>query len=232
MTATATPTKVIKVSVFSDITCPWCFIGAKEMDKAIEKVKIAKGSKGPKIEFEIQHKPFLLNPTLANDDVQKATEYIGERMGPERWKQARKMINDRGKLLGLPPFTEDAYVFSTWRAHRLLQYAWNKTGAEVQRNLLYAIYEGNFIRGENLNDVGLLAKYAESAGLMSKDEAVKFLESDELHSEVQAMVSCAQRNGVSGVPFTIVDGKWAISGGQNSEVFLNIFQKLADGKEP
>jgi len=95
----ATPTKVIKVSVFSDITCPWCFIGAKEMDKAIEKIEVPKGTT---IKFEIQHKPFLLNPTLAQDDVQKAADYIGERMGVKRWNQVRAMMAERCKQLGLP----------------------------------------------------------------------------------------------------------------------------------
>jgi len=221
--------KVVKVSVISDITCPWCFIGLKELDMAINRVKIP-ASKN--VKFEIQHKPFLLNPTLPEDEVQKKMDYVAERIGMARWNQARTLMAERCKQLGMKPFQCDGYVFSTWRAHRLLAYAWNKAGADAQHKLLYALYEGTFYRCEKLNDIDLLAKHAEDAGLMSKDEAITFLKSDELHSEVQSMVTCAQRNGVSGVPFTLIDGRWAISGGQSADVYYNIFQKLVNGEEP
>ncbi|KIJ46055.1 hypothetical protein M422DRAFT_46351 [Sphaerobolus stellatus SS14] len=225
----AQSSKVIKVSVISDITCPWCYIGLKELDMALERVKIPEGRD---IKFEIQHMPFLLNPTLPVDEVQKKMDYVAERIGMQRWNQARTLMAERCKQLGMKPFQCDGYVFSTWRAHRLLTYAWNKGGAEVQHKLLYRLYEGAFYHAEKLNDVEVLAQHAVDIGLMSKDEAVKFLKSDALHAEVQSMVTLAQRNGVSGVPFTLIDKRWAISGGQTADVYYNIFQKLANGEEP
>jgi predicted DsbA family dithiol-disulfide isomerase len=117
--------------------------------------------------------------------------------------------------------------------------AWNNGGSGTQSKLLKALYQASFEREENISDIHLLAKYAEDTGVTSKTEvgracrqtlprhtnpsqAIKFLESDELLADVKRMVYVAQRNGVSGVPFTVIDGRWAISGGQSSDVFYEV----------
>jgi len=221
-------TKVIKVSVLADLTCPWCYIGGKEIDAALERLKLPSTSP---VKFEIEHRPFLLNPGLKEDEIQPKKEYIGAKLGKVRWEQMCTVMAERCKQLGLPGFS-DGVIFPTIRAHRLLLYTWNKCGADVQHKLLYDLYEGTLYRAENLHDVEKLATYAEKAGVMSKDEAIKFLKSDELQAEIIRIMSCAQRNGITGVPFTIIDGRWAISGGQTADVYYEIFQKLAKGTDP
>jgi len=80
---------------------------------------------------------------------------------------------------------------------------------------------------KDIADINVLAELAESTGTMSKAEAVAFLESDELEKEVNTMCDEARSKGITGVPMTIIDGKWAVSGGQSSDVFIQIFKKLS-----
>ncbi|KAF8529994.1 thioredoxin-like protein [Gautieria morchelliformis] len=227
MTSTS-PYRTIKVSIICDITCPWCYIGATEIDRAIERLQLPPD--GP-VRFELEHKPYVLNPSWKEDEWRRKSEYLPEKIGKEKWEKVQQMLRERGKEVGIN-FQGDGIVCSTWRAHRLLLLAWNNGGSGAQSKLLKALYQASFEREENISDVHLLAKYAEDCGFISQIEAIKFLESDELMADVKRMVYVAQRNGVSGVPFTVIDGRWAISGGQSSDVFYEIFDKLAQGQEP
>ncbi|KAF8530158.1 thioredoxin-like protein [Hysterangium stoloniferum] len=221
------PPNTIKISIVSDITCAWCYIGWYEIKRAIARLQLAADSP---IKFDIEHRPFLLNPAFKDDEVH-TTQYIVERMGVERWERAVTVLKQRASDLGLT-VSPNVLLVSTWKVHRLLLLAWNKGGSELQGKLLNILYEANFTRCENMGNADVLAKYAEDVGLMTKDEALEFLHSDELKSEVQRMVSCAQRSGVTGVPFTVINGRWAISGGQDSDVFYPLFEKLVQGQEP
>jgi len=225
-TPTLTADRTIKVSVVSDINCPWCYVGTKEIDRAIQQLKLPADSP---IKFELEHRPYLLNPNMQDDEWKKMSEK--GTMSKERMEKMQQVLKNRGDEVGIK-FQGDPIMYSTWRAHRLLLLAWKKGGSEPQSKLLNALYSTSFERGENVGDVDVLSRLAEETGLMSKEEAIEFLKSDELKADVQRMVSCAQRNGVSGVPFTVIDGRWAISGGQTSEVFHKIFEKLVEGKEP
>jgi len=221
------PPNTIKISVVADITCAWCYIGRNEIKRAIARLQLPADSP---IKFDIEHRPFLLNPSFKEDEVQ-TTQYLVERMGTERWNRAVTVLRQRASDLALT-VSPNVLLFSTWKVHRLLLLAWNKGGSELQGKLLDILYEASFTRCENLGNADLLANHAESVGLMTKDEALEFLQSDELKSEVQRMVSCAQRRGVTGVPFTVINGRWAISGGQDSDVFYPLLEKLVQGQEP
>ncbi|KAF8573390.1 thioredoxin-like protein [Ramaria rubella] len=231
-TTLATPTpsasRTITVAVVCDIVCPWCYIGAKEIDKAI--ARLALPAKSP-VSVVLEHKPFLLNPAWDDDEAKTKSEYLINKYGRERWVKVQEVLRERGKELGIN-FKSDGIACSTRRAHRLLLLAWNKGGADVQNKLLHTLYVAAFERGENMADIDLLAGYAAQVGFITKCEAVAFLKSDELKEDVERMIGCAQRNGVSGVPFTVINGRWAISGGQSSDVYFEILQKLVEGKEP
>lgn len=227
-TPTPVPERTIKVSVVSDLTCPWCYVGTKEIDRAIQKLDLPVDSP---VKFELEHRPYLLHPTMPDDESHLKSEYLKAKLGSDKWEKVQAVLKARGEEVGIK-FKSEGVVCSTWRGHRLLLLAWKKGGSDAQTKLLNAIYKAGFERGENVGDVDVLAAQAEETGLLSKKEAIEFLKSDDLKADVQRMVSCAQRNGVSGVPFTIIDGRWAISGGQTSEVFYKIFEKLAQGEEP
>lgn len=121
--------------------------------------------------------------------------------------------------------------------------AWKVGGQEKQQALLTVLFKGFFEELVNVGDTDVLADAAVSADLMTKDEvcvcqistdsvacvtdlifpkAIKFLESDECLDEVETMMTEARRKGVNGVPFVVIDGKWAVSGGQTSEVYTQV----------
>lgn len=176
--------RIIRVTVVSDITCPWCYIATVEIDRAIEQLQLPPDSP---VKFELEHKPYLLNPSWREDESRKKSEYLVEKLGKERWTKVFQMLRDRGKEVGIKLYVsypagihnciscvilseDNGIVCSTWRAHRLLSLAWNKGGSEAQSKLLKALYKASFERGENVADIDILSKYAEQCGTISKDE--------------------------------------------------------------
>ncbi|KAG5652768.1 hypothetical protein H0H81_003706 [Sphagnurus paluster] len=109
----------------------------------------------------------------------------------------------------------------------IAKWAKEKGGQSLQLPILCGIFKANLEDGKDIADLDVLADIAEGAGMMSKAEARKFLESDELEKEVDAMCDKARTIGITGVPMTIIDQKWAVSGGQSSDVYIQIFKKLA-----
>jgi len=137
-----------------------------------------------------------------------------------------QMIDERATLLGIEKMRPGP-VTSTMRAHRLMILAFKKGGQELQAALLSSLFKAYSEEEKDLAHIDVLATAAASCDLMTRDEALDFLNSDELVAEVNAMVESARANGVTGVPFTVIDNKWAISGGQSPDVFYQIFSKLA-----
>jgi predicted DsbA family dithiol-disulfide isomerase len=111
---------------------------------------------------------------------------------------------------------------STVRAHRLSVKAYRLGGQHFQLPLLSAIFKAYTSDSEDIGSLEVLGEAAEVAGFMSKQEAIEFLKGDELKEEVLQMADAAKEKGVKGVPLTIIDGKWALSGGQKAETFVQV----------
>ncbi|KAG8739643.1 hypothetical protein FRC10_005379 [Ceratobasidium sp. 414] len=110
---------------------------------------------------------------------------------------------------------------------RVLLKAYKKGGQDAQQAILTEILMGYHELEEDIGDPKVLAGYAEKTGVMTRAETLEFLASDELRKEVAAGIGEAREMGVTGVPFTVINDKWAISGGQPSEVFYQVFEKLS-----
>jgi len=135
-----------------------------------------------------------------------------------------------GKGLGIN-FSYGGLTSQTIASHRILTKAYNMGGQDAQQKLLGIIFKGVFEQDKDVGNLDWLASCTEESGLMSHAEAKKFLETDELEDDVMRKIEMAQRMGITGVPFTIINGKWALSGAQPSEVFYRVFEKLArEGK--
>ncbi|CDO74983.1 hypothetical protein BN946_scf184945.g55 [Trametes cinnabarina] len=213
-------------------TCPWCYIGQRELQKAI------KDAADCELTIKVEHRPFLLHPCMAEDKVaDKKTFYI-EKFGEEKLKQITQTVNARAENVGVK-ITEwltvmaahnsgwEGWVCQTIRAHRLLMKAFVVGGQELQEKLLDALFYAYFTEGKNIADIHFLAELADGVGLLSKDQVIEFLKSDEYRAEVEQMANEARKKGVTGVPFTIINGRWAVSGGQTADVYTQIFHKLA-----
>ncbi|KAH9930029.1 thioredoxin-like protein [Fomitopsis serialis] len=212
--------RTVNLVVIGDIICPWCYIGEKEMENAVEAVRDLP------ITIKIEHRPYQLQPSLPEDQALVKREWYINRFGKEKFQSIMQMITLRGQQLGLN-IKYDGTITQTVRAHRLSLKALKVGGQQMQQTFLQAINKAYFEENRNIGDSDVLSDLAQAAGIMAKDEAVNFLESDDCREEVVNMMSEARKKGVTGVPFTIIDGRWAVIGGQTAEVYIQIFKKLA-----
>ncbi|KAF8071696.1 thioredoxin-like protein [Lyophyllum atratum] len=212
--------RVVKLTIVNDFVCPNCCIGQHELLSAIS---YCKDTLHLPLAFELEHMPFRLisNACLPEDKakVNKSTFYEN-RYGKDKFTNFENAISKWAKEKGIPLSFRGVMSQST-RAHRLAIKAGQIGGHKLQLPVLCGIFKANLEDNKDIADFNVLAEVAEGAGMMSKEK------SDELEKEVDAMCDKARNIGITGVPMTIIDGKWAISGGQSSDVFVQIFKKLA-----
>jgi predicted DsbA family dithiol-disulfide isomerase len=217
--AGATMTKPITIDFVSDVSCPWCIIGLKGVEKALERV-------GDLVDADIRFQPFELNPHMPAEG-QRLVEHVAQKYGstPQQFKERRALIRERAAELGftIALSSEDGRVYNTFDAHRLLHWA----GLEGrQHQLKLALFEAYFTHCLDPSDHEVLADAAEQAGL-DRNAAMEVLVSGRYGDEVRAAEKSWQAKGISAVPAVIIDGRYLISGGQPAEVFENAFRKIA-----
>jgi len=216
-------TKPIRIDFVSDVSCPWCVIGLKGLEEALERV-------GDLVAADIHFQPFELNPQMPPEG-QKLTEYAAQRYGstPQQLAERRAAIRERAGELGftiaLSP--DEGRVFNTFDAHRLLHWA----GLEGrQRELKLALFEAYFTACLNPGDRGVLLDAAGQAGL-DRAAAEEVLESGRYAEEVRTAERFWQSKGITGVPAIIIDQRYMISGGQPADIFEQAIRGIAD-QEP
>ncbi len=206
----------MKVEIWSDVMCPFCYIGKNNFEKALEKLPF-------KNDVEVEWKSFQLDPTLDPKETQNTIQYFKEKKGfPEA--QAAQMISQVaqiGKEAGIDFNFEKALITNTFNAHRLLHLAKKHNKSNEMEE---ALFIAHFIDGKNVADPEVLITLAESLGIETK-EAQQAVTSDQLDNEVNQDILEARDNGVSGVPFFVLNGKYAVSGAQPVEVFENALQQ-------
>jgi len=223
-------TRSIKLTVINDFVCPNCCIGQHELLNAIT---YCKENLNLPLNFEFVHMPFRLVSTnvLSEDGPKvKLLDFYQKKLGEEAFTKMKDAIADWGNKNNVP-ITFKGFVGQTTRAHRLCQKVYQLGGQDFQIPMIKAIYKANMEEGQDISEIAVLADIAEATGTMSREKATAFLESNELETEVDAMCDDARNKGITGVPVIIINGKWAISGGQSSDVFIQIFKKLAAAPE-
>lgn len=214
-------TRVVKVTVINDLICPNCYIGFQELLLAVQQCT------NLPITFDIEYRPFCLNSNIPEDTTIDKKPFYADKYGAENVKAKNEALLDWGREIGLDLNFEDGVISSTVRAHRLSVKAYRLGGQLLQIPLLAAIFKAYTIDSKDIGSLDVLGDAAESAGVMSKEQAIEFLKGDELKDEVMKMTEVAKAKGVKGVPLVIIDGRWAVSGGQRAEIFVQIFKKLA-----
>jgi predicted DsbA family dithiol-disulfide isomerase len=196
--------------------CPFCYIGKNNFEEALNKLPF-------KDEVQVEWKSFQLDPSLDPKQTQNTIEYFREKKGfPEA--QATQMISQvaqMGKGAGIDFNFEKALITNTFSAHKLLHLAkkYNKSN-EMEE----ALFIAHFIDGKNVGDTEVLVSLAESLDL-DKEEARQAVTTDQWNNEVNQDILEARNNGVSGVPFFVLNGKYAVSGAQPVEAFEEALQQ-------
>ncbi|MBK6891714.1 MAG: DsbA family oxidoreductase [Flavobacteriales bacterium] len=206
----------MKVKIWSDVVCPYCYIGKREFENALAKFP-------HKDEVEVEWKSFELDrdaPVRSEDDM---FEHLAKKYGRTR-EQAQEIVAgvvERAHSVGLEYDMENAVMGSSFDAHRLSQFAKTKQkGSEAEERL----FQAYFLRGEHIADRAVLKKIAEEIGL-DGTEVEEMLVGDAFTEAVHADEYEAQQIGVGGVPFFVLDDKYAVSGAQSSDHFLGALQQ-------
>jgi predicted DsbA family dithiol-disulfide isomerase len=213
----------INIDIVSDVMCPWCFIGKRNIESAVA------GLEG--IDVTINWRPFQLDPTLPPEGKDRA-KYLSEKFGGEEGaRTAYKRVEDAGKTAGIDfNFNAIAVSPNTLDAHRLIRWA-GGVSREVQDRVVTRLFELYFEEGANIGDHDILCSVAEGAGM---DPAIvrDLLASDADRDAVRQEIAAAQRMGVTGVPCFILDQRYAVMGAQPPEVIAQaIRQASAERRE-
>ena len=208
----------MKVEIWSDIMCPFCYIGKRKFEMALEQFD-------QKEAVEIEWKSFQLNPELRSQPDKSIHEYLSEAKGwsLEKAKELNQEVAEMGKEVGLDFQFDKVKVSNTLLAHRLVQLAKTQgKGNEAEA----ALFEAHFVEGKGADQAETLFEIGEKIGL-SQEGIQTLFDSDVYVDEVRMEQYQAQKIGVRGVPFFVFDQKFAVSGAQATELFAQALKKMA-----
>jgi protein disulfide-isomerase len=208
----------MKVEVWSDIMCPFCYIGKRHYEAALK--QFADSNR-----IEIEWKSFQLDPTIPKNPENKNNvyKYLADRKGMSE-AQSRKMhdnVVEMAKHVGLNYNFDNAVIANSFDAHKMIQLAKTKGLGDEAEERLFRAY---FIEGMDFGDIPTLVKIGQEIGLEAS-EIESALLSDDFAYKVKSDVAEAAQLGIQGVPFFVFNRKYAISGAQPTESFLETMQK-------
>jgi predicted DsbA family dithiol-disulfide isomerase len=211
------PKPLLKISVVSDVVCPWCYIGKRRLEKAMDKLS-------DRFRFEVEYFPFELNPDTSVSGVDQKSFLINKFGGEDRYNQITGHVANVASGEGLVfNFQDQKTLPNTRDAHRLIQWARNE---HKQILLVEALFKGYFTHGIDLSQRKNLVALAGSVGL-NETEAIEVLENEVGLAEIEMTTNKLQQSGITGVPFYIVENKFGISGAQPTSSFIQAFEEIA-----
>ncbi|KAJ6518918.1 thioredoxin-like protein [Mycena sanguinolenta] len=226
MAAAVTALRPLSLQIISDSICPFCYLGFRQITLAMEQAK----KENLNLDFKLRFKPFLLDPSLPTaQPVNKRERYAAKFGGAARVEAMEKQMMARGRTVGIE-FSYGGSVRQTTDSHRLIAKAYAVGGQPAQLAVVSALFAGYFEHEQDIGEHAFLASCAVKAGVFATQaEAEAWLGGTEELDGVQKEIQQAYRMGVEGVPFVILDDKYAVSGAQGQETFLDIFRKIATG---
>ncbi|MFP6780007.1 MAG: DsbA family oxidoreductase [Alphaproteobacteria bacterium] len=204
---------MIKIDIISDTVCPWCYIGKKRLDKAIEDYK--------EQEFEINWYPFQLNPTMPMEGISRELYLSTKFGGKERAESVYEQIKNAGLSSNISfNFSKISIMPNSFYSHMLIELS---KEYNLQNKICESLFEAFFIEGKNIGNLSELTNIAISHNMKNFNEDL-FINRKDLKNIVRTSDENSRSKGVTGVPFFIINNNYAISGAQESEVFKKIFE--------
>ncbi|WP_339765949.1 DsbA family oxidoreductase [uncultured Pseudosulfitobacter sp.] len=208
---------VVDVDIVSDVMCPWCIVGYRQLEQALAATGI-----GARIRWH----PFELNPEMPPEG-QNTAEHIAEKYGasPEQSAQNRKQLQDLGKSLGFDfNFTPESRIVNSFQAHQLLDFALSQG---LQHPLKLALFKAHFTDNRDVSDPDVLIDVAGSVGI-DADTAREVLDSGALVESVREKQKFWTSRGISGVPSMVFGGKYLVTGAQGAENYAQILRQTLE----
>jgi predicted DsbA family dithiol-disulfide isomerase len=220
-------TAQVRIDIWSDVMCPWCIIGWKQLEKGLALLD-------GEVEASIRWHPFELNPDMPREGEDSA-EHVARKYGrtPEQVAAGRAQMAEIAARAGYsfeyagegeaPP----SRLWNTFAAHKLLTHALRAHGAEAQTRLELALFDAHFRERRDLSDEAVLADVYASVGLPRHEVDVAIAD-PVLGELVRAEEARAWEMNITGVPAMVVNGKYLIPGAQEPETYANAIRRVLE----
>jgi len=216
-------TSPIKIDIWSDIACPWCYIGKRHLEAGLA----ALGDDAPAV--EIEYHSFELAPDTPVDFEGSEIDFLATHKGlpAERVQQMLQHVTGVAANAGLDYDFDALKHTKTLKAHELLHFA-KEQGLQLE--LSERLFRAYFTEGRHVGRIDELLELGAEVGL-DADAAGDALESGRYAADVQADITQAGAYGINGVPFFVFEGKYGVSGAQPAEVFTQVLTQVAEERE-
>ncbi len=205
----------MQIEIYSDVVCPWCFVGKRRLEHALETAGYAN-------RVRVIWRPFELNPTMPKGGLDRRTYLQAKFGGTEALRGMEDRLTKAGEADGIEfAFDRIARTPNTFDAHRLI---WLAGQQDCQDEVVETIFHSYFTKGSEIGNPGSLAEVASGCGL-NREEVERFLASDRAVQDVRAEEAMGHRLGIRGVPYFVLNGSIAISGAQPPDIFVSALQQ-------
>ena len=209
--------RTLTIEMYSDVVCPWCYVGKRRLERALDQLKGA-------VQARITWRPFQLNPTMPKDGMDRTT-YLEAKFGSlDAFRQLEEHVLAAGAAERIPfAFEKVARASNTFLAHRLIWYAGQQGRQDA---VVESLFRGYFTEGADIGSVPVLGQLAGRAGLAAAAVEI-FLQSEEGATEVKAEEAAGHRLGIRGVPYFVLNQASGISGAQPVDVFVSAIERAS-----
>jgi predicted DsbA family dithiol-disulfide isomerase len=206
----------LTIEIYSDVVCPWCYIGKRRLERALDQLNSA-------AQARITWRPFELNPTMPKEGMERAT-YLESKFGSlDTFRQLEEHVLAVGAAERIPfSFGKVPRTPNTFMAHRLIWYAEQQGRQDA---VVESLFRGYFVEGADIGIPSTLVQLADRSGL-SVEAVERFLQSGEGAEEVKAEEAAGHRLGIRGVPYFVLKQTSGISGAQPVDVFVPAIEKV------
>ncbi|NIJ53274.1 DsbA family oxidoreductase [Dyadobacter arcticus] len=206
----------MKVEIWSDVMCPFCYIGKRKFENALSQFP-------QKDQIQVEWKSFQLNPQMKTEPGKSINDYLAEVKGwaPDYAQKVNDHVTNLAAEVGLKYNMDEAVVANSFDAHRFVQFAKTKGLGDAAEEQLFKAY---FTDGKDTSNHETLVELGSEIGL-NASELIAVLQGTRFSEDVRNDIYEAQQVGARGVPFFVMDRKYAVSGAQQPETFLNALEK-------
>lgn len=209
------------VDIWSDVVCPWCYIGKRRFERAVAELD-------GEIDVDVRYRPYQLDPTASPGTSQPVFEAYARKFGgPEQARMIIDRVTRTAAADGIEFRMDLALRANTLLAHRLLWWAEQPDPPFGQAELKERLLQAYFVDGCDIGDPGALAELAAELGAESST-VLEFLESDDGVDGVRTDLEQAADLGITAVPTFVLNGQWAIPGAQDPDTFVNVLRRLGE----
>ena len=209
----------MKIEIWSDVVCPWCYIGKRRIENALAEF-------GHADEVEVHWRSYELDPGAPTEPTQSTSVMLARKYGqsPEGAKQMQDRVEAVAAEEGLVYRLSETLHLNTVDAHRLIHLAHEQGGNDLQGRVKEALLEAYFTEARNVADHACCARSRSLPGSTAR-ASTRCSRSREFEADVRADVEQAQAYGATGVPFFVIDQKYGVSGAQPTEVFTQVLEQ-------